>query len=170
MQRYQLFSNCLEIFADEGGTFVGEKAGAHFRAGMQQGRGEEGLAALGVGGSVYDAAYLCPAEGGGAHRAGLQGDVQCAVVKVLAADGLGGGGERDHLGVGGGVVQALDHIVPLGDDAALPDDDGPYGDLVIVACGRSLAQRLAHESFVLFHHGNKGNQLWGLSGRLFVPF
>ena len=48
VQRYQLFSNCLEIIADEGGTIVGEQSGDHFSLGMEEGWGEESVAPLGV--------------------------------------------------------------------------------------------------------------------------
>ena len=57
---------------------------------MEEGRGEEGIAAARVDGAVHDAAHLGPVKGAGAHRAGLDRHVQRAVRQVLAADGLGG--------------------------------------------------------------------------------
>jgi hypothetical protein len=39
-----------------------------------------------------------------AHDAGLEGDVQRAAGQAIVAQGLGGGAQRHHLGVGGGVV------------------------------------------------------------------
>ena len=61
-----------EVF-HEGGAGVLEDAAGDFCLGMEEGRGEEATAALGVRGAVDDAAYLGPVQGAGAHGAGLYG-------------------------------------------------------------------------------------------------
>ena len=65
----------LEEIRHEAGCIVGKDAGCDFCARMEQGGGEEGLAALGIGGAVDQAAKLRPGQGSGTHRAGLYRDV-----------------------------------------------------------------------------------------------
>ena len=70
-----LFARALPLVFEEvfheGGAGVLEDAGGDFCLGVEEGRGEEGAAALGVRGSVDDAADLGPVQGAGAHGAGL---------------------------------------------------------------------------------------------------
>src|SRR5829696_2481987 len=60
-------------------------------------------AALGVGGAVVEAAEAGEAERVGAHRAGLEGDVEVAAGQAGGAEAGGGGAQREELGVGGGI-------------------------------------------------------------------
>ena len=48
--------------------------------------GIELVAALLVGRTIDDTGNLCPADGSGTHRAGLDGDVEGAVGEILATD------------------------------------------------------------------------------------
>ena len=87
-------SFAFEIIRDQGGALVGEQAGGHFGARVQQGGGEAGVAAARVRRAPDEAPQLRPAQRSGAHRAGLHGHVEGAFVQVFAAQGLRGGGER----------------------------------------------------------------------------
>lgn len=56
-------------------------------------------AAFGVIGAVIDAADARETDGGGAHGAGLQGNVEIAVRQARLAYGLGGGPDSDDFGM-----------------------------------------------------------------------
>lgn len=111
-------------------------------------------AGLGVADAEDDARNAGQDDGPGAHRAGFEGDVERGAEEPPVAHGLGGLGDGDHFGVGGGVVQRLALVVGPGDDAAVADDATADGHLVGVACGSGFAEGHVHESFVGgFKHG-----------------
>ena len=141
----------LEKLRHEGGTFIGEDAGGHLCPGMKKGGGKEAVAAFGVDGAIDDPSHLGPPKRTGAHRAGLDGDIERAVCEVLTADGLRGGGDGDHLGVGRRIMQPLSHVVATADDASLAGDDGTDGDFPLGQGFLGLAEGLTHVFFVQFH-------------------
>jgi len=55
-------------------------------------------------------------EGAGAHGAGFFGDVEGAAGEAPVAEGVGGLGDGEHFGVGGGVFEEFDLVVGAGDD------------------------------------------------------
>ena len=65
-----------------------------------------------------------------AHRTGLFGDVQGAIVETPIADFLGGLGDGENFGVSGGVVRAFDFVVGGCDDFASAFDDGTDGHFI----------------------------------------
>ncbi len=58
---------------------------------------------------------------------------------------------RQHFGVGGGVLAGFDFVGGLGEDRAIADEDSADGDF-LMCCGpaREL-ERALHEEFVGFH-------------------
>ena len=121
---------CLEELLHQRAAFVLQHSAADFRPGVQQAGGEEAVASLGVGSSVDEASELRPAEGGGAHGAGFDSHIQAAVAQVLAAQGIGRGGQGYHLGMCRRICETLHHVVPPSYHASLTYDHGPYRYLV----------------------------------------
>ena len=130
----------------------GEDAADDGGFGVQGAGGILAVAALGVVAAVNDAGHLGPAQGSGAHGARFDGDVEGAVGKVLAAEGVGSGGDGLHLGVGGDVVERLRQVVGTGHDALMADDDAADGDFALVEGPAGLVQGKAHVFFVFFFH------------------
>ena len=118
---------------------------------MEQAGGEQGIASLRIRRSEDNPAGLRPAEGGGAHGTRLHGDIQCAVGQVFTTKCLCRCRDGDHLGVGGGVVKRLGHVVPLSDDPALADHNGSYRDFILVEGRSGLLQSLEHVFFIDVH-------------------
>ena len=82
------------------------------------------------------------------HPAAPEGDVEGAAREVFAPEGFGGGGECQHLGMCGDVVQQLGLVVGAGDDGVASHDDGAHGYLAFGCRGASLAEGFAHVEFV----------------------
>src|SRR5690606_3185201 len=81
----------------------------------------------------------------GAHRAGLEGDHQRALLQTPAAQGARRRAQSDDLGVAGGIRVALAGVAALADHLAVADHDGAHRD---VARGRRIAgqlERATHE-------------------------
>ena len=129
-------------------AFVLQHSAADFRSRVQQAGGEEAVASLGVGSSVDETSELSPAECGGAHGAGLDSHIQAAVAQVLAAQGIGSGGQGYHLGMCRRVCETLHHVVPPSYHASLAYDHGPYRYLVFRERGPGLFECGAHEPLV----------------------
>ena len=83
-----------------------------------------------------------------AHRTGFQGDIQCALIQILGTQGIGGGGDGQHLGVGGHVVEGLGLVVGAGDDLVVAYHHGPDGDFVGLKGQLGLLVGLFHIGFV----------------------
>ena len=75
--------------------------------------------ALIVGSTIDYAGNLGPPYRAGTHGAGLNGDIECAVGKVLATKGIGSSGDGLHLGMGGNIAERLGEIVGARNDAVL---------------------------------------------------
>ncbi len=76
-------------------------------------------AALGVVGAEIEAADAGQGNRRGAHRAGLQRDVEVAAVELLLPERGGCGAQHQHLGVLRRVVLDLDAVAGFGDDHAV---------------------------------------------------
>ena len=139
----------------EGGAFLEEEAAGNLGAGVEEGRGEEGVTAAGVRGTVHDAAHLGPGQGAGTHGAGLYRDIEGALAEVLAAHGFGGGSNGYHLRMGGGVPQALRLVMAPADDTPFPNHHRTDGDFPGGKGGLRVPQRLPHNLFILLHTGAK---------------
>lgn len=127
-----------------------EDAGGDGGLGMESTRGEEVIATLIVLTAVDDARDLCPADGAGTHGAGLDGDVEGAIGEVLAAKGVGCGGDSLHLGMGSDIAEGLREVVGTRDDAVLAYHHGTDGYLAGFEGRLGLVERHTHVAFVFF--------------------
>ena len=119
--------------AEEGGGGVCQDAGADFDAVVELRVVEDGEAgadgaAFGVIGAVDKAGDASLNHSAGAHRAGLNGDVQGGVEEPVVAEAEGRFAEGDDFGVGCGVGIGDGAIAGVGDDVAAGHDDGADGD------------------------------------------
>lgn len=87
---------CLEELAHQRAAFFLKHALCDLRFGVEGIRGEDSVAALGVGRAIDEAAELRPADGAGTHDAGLDRDVERALIEVLAPERICGGGDGLH--------------------------------------------------------------------------
>ena len=115
------------------------------RVGIEQVDPSAGGTGLRVGAAENDAGGPAVDNRTGAHRAGFLGDVEGAVFEAPVAERLLRGGEGEHLGVGGGVLERLDLVPGAGDDAVFMDDDGADGHFAALVCLVRLAECLRHE-------------------------
>ena len=69
------------------------------------------ITTLGVFPAINDTGNLRPPQGSGTHGTGLHGDVEGTVGQVLAAKGVGSGGDGLHLGMGSHVAERLRQVV-----------------------------------------------------------
>ena len=104
--------------------------------------------ALGVGRAEDDAVEPAMHHRPGTHRARLLGDEQRAAGEPPVAECLLGGGEREHLGVRGGVVEQFHLVERPGDDPAVMHDHRADRHLLRVPRLHGLAQGLSHEVVV----------------------
>ena len=107
-----------------------------------------GCAAFGIGRAKDDAVDSAMDKRAGAHGAGFFGDVEGAVGEAPIADGGLGGGEGDHLGVGGGVLEQFDLVPRAGDDRALAHDHRAHGHFIGLVSLHRLAEGVLHEMVV----------------------
>lgn len=102
-----------------------------------------------VGAAEDDAAHAAVHDGTGAHGARLLGDVEIAIVEPPVPEGALGLGEREHFGMGGGVLERLDLVPSAANDIALMHDHGADGHFVLFRGLAGLPQRFAHEMLVV---------------------
>jgi len=147
-----------EELAEDGAAGLGEHAGADRHAVVEAGvvaqrEQAAGGAGLGVGGAVDEAGDAGVDEGSGAHRAGLEGDVEGGAVDPPAAGAATGLAQGDDLGVAGRVGVGLAGVEADAGDAAVLDDEGADGDVAAGGGGGGEAQGLAHVSEVGVRRG-----------------
>ena len=94
------------------------------------------------------AANLAPPSRSGTHNAWFYSDVQGAACKVFGAEHLGGGGECQHFGVGGDVVEPFGEVVGARNDGVVAHDDCTDGYLALVVGCFRLTKCLLHVVFV----------------------
>ena len=100
---------------------------------------------LGVGGAVVETAQAGEADGVGAHRAGLEGDVEVAGREVAAAEAGGGLTDDQDLGMGSGIVALDDAVAVAGQDLSVGGDDhGTDRNLAAGGGGFGLGKREFH--------------------------
>ena len=85
--------------------------------------------ALGIGGSVVKPPDAGEGHGRGAHGTGLERDVEVAIDQPFAADGRCGSPDRQHLGMGGGILVGQGAVSGAGDDGGAGDDHAAHRDL-----------------------------------------
>jgi len=78
---------------------------------------------LGVGGAVIEPADSGKRDGGRAHGAGLERDIEIAIDQPLAADLVGGSTNGENFGVGGRIAIGESAVPGGGNDLAVPHDD-----------------------------------------------
>ena len=109
-----------------------------------------------VPGAVEHPADAGVDDGPGAHGAGLQGDVQVAVLQPPGAQGIVCLGHGLHLRVGGHGLLLLPAVAAPADDGAVPDDDAAHRHLPRRGGLTGQGQGLGHK---LFMHGFHGGTL-----------
>ena len=128
------------------GTIIGEDAADQFGARMKRrtSRLATAIAALLIGSSEYDAAYLSPVQRSGAHAAGFDGDIERGLGQVFTSEGIEGGGEGDHFSVSGGIAEFFGHVVTPGNDLVVHDHHGPDGHFIVLKGLPGFAQGQLH--------------------------
>ena len=87
--------------------------------------------ALGSAGAEDDGGDAGEDDRAGAHRAGLEGDVEGRAGQAPAAERLGGGADREDLGVGGRVAAQLALVAGGGEQLAVAEDRGADRDVAV---------------------------------------
>ena len=152
VQVHRLSPYLFEKFCHDSAALLRHDSFYDFCPWMQQGRGEQGVATLGVIGSVDYRSDLGPGHRGGAHRARLDSDVKGAFREIFAAYVACGCRHGQHLGMGRGVVQGLGLVVRPGDDPPLAYHHRSDGDLPFGLSPPRLLQGLAHIFLVVSVH------------------
>ena len=96
---------------------------------MEGTRCQQMKTALIIRSTINHAGYLGPPYRTGTHGAGLNGDVKGAIGEVLAAKGIGCGGDGLHLGMGGDIAERLSKIVGTGYHAVFANHNCTNGYL-----------------------------------------
>ena len=119
---------------------------------VAEGSGGTGLR---VPGAEDDTINACRENGTRAHRAGFQGDDECAARQAPGTSDATSLTERDDFGVTCGIVVRLAAVPSAADDpAVVVDDDGPDGDISRLAGTVGQEKGLAHCFAVLLIHGH----------------
>ena len=131
-------------------TFLFQDATDDGGFGMHGMRREVVVAPFVVGTAIYDARQLGPSDGTCTHHAGFYGDVEGAVGKILAAQGVGSGGDGLHLGMCRHVAERLSEVVGTGDDTVFAYDNGTDGNLACLIGCLGFIEGHPHIAFVFF--------------------
>ena len=115
---------------------------------MESARGVYGVAALGIGCSIDDSAYLRPADGSCAHRARFDGDVESSVRQVFAAESFCGRRDGLYLRVSGDIGERLCEVVSATDYLILADNHATDRNLVGFESFLRFAEGEAHEALI----------------------
>lgn len=109
-------------------------------------------AAFRIGGTEIEATQAGKADRLGAHRAGLQGDVQIAIDEPRLAEVLGRSPNHQHFGVRRGIAQFRHAVAGGGQNVAgRVDQHGAHRNLAPRRRGFSFGQRALHECRCLGH-------------------
>ena len=84
----------------------------------------------------------------GAHRAGLEGHVEGRVGEAPAAELLGRGADRQHLGVGGRVAAQLALVARRGEQLAVAQQGGADRHVAVLLRPAGLGERDLHAALV----------------------
>src|SRR5690606_9304466 len=115
-------------------------------------------AALRIRRAVIQAADAGKADGGGAHGAGLERDMQAGAGQPLAADPAACLANRQHLGMGGGVVEFACPVAGARQHLAIQQDDRTDRDFATLRRCFCLGEREVH-GFVAHSSRNPGRKL-----------
>ena len=118
------------------------------RGELQEIHGTASGPTFGVGSAEDDPGQATVYDGTRAHGAGFLGDVENAIGESPVARGFLGLSERQHLGVGGGVIEQFDLIPSARNDAAVLNDDGTHGHFLGLISAHGQTQGFAHEVLV----------------------
>lgn len=105
-------------------------------------------APLGITRAIDDCREAGLDDRSGAHRAGLQRDIQRTVEQAPGLERLGGLRDGDHFRMRGGIVERFALIESFSDHTMFMDDDRAHRDLGAVKGPLRLIQRLPHPEFV----------------------
>ena len=101
-----------------------------------------------VGSAVDDTLHLRPAYRTGTHRARLDGNIQRATRKILAAERIGCHRYSLHLGMSSNVGQRLRQVVCRRYQPVVCHDNGTYGYLAVAEGSLSLSYGASHPLLV----------------------
>jgi len=107
-----------------------------------------GRAGLRVGGREDDGGDAGEDDRPGAHRAGLEGDVERGVGEAPAAERLGRGADRQHLGVRGRIAAQLALVAGGGQELALAQQGGADRYVAVLLGPARLGQGELHPALV----------------------
>jgi hypothetical protein len=108
-----------------------------------------GGAGLGVGGADHDCRDAGEDDRPGAHRAGLEGDVEDRPRQAPAAERRRRGADHQHLGVGGRVAPQLALVAGGGEQLAVAEDRGADRHVAMALGPARLLERDVHRPRVL---------------------
>ena len=140
-----------EEISQDGLTLAFQHAAVHFRtmADMRIARNIPNRTActeLGIPRTEHDSSNMRLQTRAGAHRARLQRDPQLAFAQPLAAQHPRRFANRQHLGMGGGIIAADGRIAATGKDAATRSHyQRAHGHLARCAAGAGLFQGKPHQ-------------------------
>jgi hypothetical protein len=103
---------------------------------------------LRVGGAEDDRGDAGEDDRPGAHHAGLERHVEGGAGQPPAAQRLGGGADREDLGVGGGIAAQLPLVAGGGERHAVAGDDRADRDVAVPLRLAGALDREAHEALV----------------------
>ena len=86
-----------------------------------------------------------------AHGARFQGHIQGAVFQPPGTQGLTGGGDGHHFGMGRGILKTFAGIPTAADDLALVDENRTHGHFPILGGSPGLRQGQLHPRAVVRH-------------------
>ena len=101
--------------------------------------------ALRIGGAVIEPADTGEGDRARAHGAGLERDIEVAVVEPFGAERGRSRPDRDHLGMSRRIAVGQGAIAGAGDDGAVAHDDAADRHLAPRAGGAGFVQRHSHE-------------------------
>jgi tRNA(adenine34) deaminase len=113
--------------------------------------------------AVHHPGYAREHQRPGAHRTGLQGDVDDRIRQSPVSDGLGGLPERQDLRMGGGIAAQLALVRRRADHLLIAGDHASHRHIVVVQRPLRLAQGEPHE--VLVARKENGGHGRGFSSR-----
>jgi len=153
LQQFRGFSFFLEKLLEQVSAFLESDSLGDFTA-VVQGRMLKEVeqaspgAVLGGGTAENDPPYAHMHQRAGAHGARLLGDVKVAFVQTPVANHAFRLGDRQHLGVRGGILEGFDLVEGAGDDFSLMSDDRPDRDFVRIVSPERLPEGFSHEKRV----------------------
>jgi len=120
-------------------------------------------AAPGVGATVNEAGNSRLNHGSGAHRAGLDGDVNSGAIQAVISDAFRSVAESHDFGMRAGIASRNRAVSGARQETIAKHDDAPDGDLTSFRSGASLHERELHVGDVV-HRGGQNHSARGTAG------